>query len=82
VGPDVSERGAGERRAASSGELKLVGGELARETEPTHVFPVKRRLDLCKQDGLGWSGGARRHAWQITGAVVAHLTVGDPDTLP
>jgi hypothetical protein len=26
--------------------------------------------------------GARRRAWRLDGAVVAHLAVGDPDTLP
>jgi hypothetical protein len=54
--PVVSDRGQGGRRPASSGELKLVGGELARETKCTHAFPVTRCFDSCKQEGLNWSG--------------------------
>jgi hypothetical protein len=40
----------------SSGELKLVGGELTRENKHTHAFPIIRCFDSCKQEGLGWRG--------------------------
>jgi hypothetical protein len=48
AGPAVRERETGARRTARSGELKLVGEEPARKTEPTHAFPVTRRFASCK----------------------------------
>jgi hypothetical protein len=54
--PPVKEGKAAERRAARSGELKLIGGELSWKTKPTLVISIKPCIDLCRWGGLGWSG--------------------------
>jgi hypothetical protein len=54
---------------------------LARPTAPSRSTPKTTLVDL-KDMRAELLEGAHRRAWRIAGVVVAHLAVGDPDTLP
>jgi hypothetical protein len=54
--PAVSDREQGERRPASSDELKLAGEELARPIKHSLALSVTRCIDWCPQKGWGWGG--------------------------
>jgi hypothetical protein len=53
----------------------------ARPTAPSRSAPKTALVDL-KDTRAELLEGARRRAWQLDGVVVAHLAVGDLDTLP
>jgi hypothetical protein len=52
-----------------------------RPTAPSRSAPKTALVDL-KDTRAELLEGAHRRAWRISGAVVAHLAIGDPDTLP